>query len=162
MHSFIFQLSTRPLSEEQYLSEDAVVFEASRYADYVSELKEGKRAEAITELVSSLPSDMFGSNADGTFSYLGGYEKWVKMVFIPHVQEAAMAMKGDKIAGFGSSYEVKKRVDNPLNTGILFLITDENMFTEAAKQSGDFMEDFIGYMEPGTRIYIGGVYDYYF
>lgn len=169
MHSYIFQLSTRPIEAEDYLSEDAAFEKAERYVCCVTEISDEKRAEVITSLVCKwLPSDLFEINGDGTFTYLGGYEKWVKNFLIPSIQEAAMTLMADKVSltGMGSSFEVRKRIENPLDMSSLFLITENpntpNVFTEPAKQSGDFMDDFIKYLEPGTRIYIGGIYDYHF
>ena len=174
MHSFIFQFSLTPVGEEKYLSEDKVLSRTvetfGEYsADYVSELKEEKRAEVIESLVSHwLPSDLFKGNPDGTFTYLGGFDKWLVNFFIPYVQEAAMSLNTEKATsiGLGSTYEVKKRIENPLNLSIYIFITDpqygKDVVTKPVMKTGKFLEDFVKFLEPGQKIYIGGVYDYHF
>lgn len=115
MHSYIFQISKNPISKENYLSADAAFERAERHACFACEVDDTKRREAINGLVSEWPpSGLFEGNEDGSFTYLGGYQKWVNDFFIPYVREAAKAMIADKIAlsGLGSSYEVVKRIEN--------------------------------------------------
>lgn len=169
MHSFVFELGKNPIKKENWLSDDSaydtiLTTLGSNAASEVASLTEGERAEAITNLVCKwLPCEMFETNADGTFTYTGGIEEWVRNVYIPRIKELASLIRPDKVFGLGvgSAYEVEKAIKNPLDLDSIFVINHGSYYSHAMR-SGDFIEEFVKDLAPGDRIYVGAVFDYHF
>ena len=60
----------------------------------------------------------------------------------------------------GPVYYLKQAVENPLNTDYHFYL-DGDGWQSFTEKSFAFME-FVGTLEPGTILYVGGVIDYHF
>ena len=169
MHSYVFQLSQNIVKREDWLTEDEVYENilgslGSNAAESVEELSEDNRCMAITNLVCKwLPSELFETNGDGSFTYMGGLEEWIRSVYIPKIRLLASQIRPDKVfrLGVGSAYEVEKAIKNPLNLDSLFIM-QANHHHSRAMRSGDFIEDYVSFLKPGDRIYVGAVFDYNF
>ena len=78
MHSLIFQISDRPIAEDNYIGIDHVEAGEMASIDYCDRIEQPERNNAIHNLVGrTLPSCMFTVNPDGkSLTYHGGFTEW--------------------------------------------------------------------------------------
>lgn len=160
MHSRIFQITTEQVERENYLNEDTLEQGDTASIDYCAEIDRKDREESIAYLVDSiLPEGMFTRLGANILRYNGGMEQWTAEA-VAKIKEKAAALTADNYLRFGELYNLKKAVENPLDTAYLFY-TDKEGLQSWADQSYDFMS-FVNGLEAGTLLYIGGVIDYHY
>ena len=79
MHSLIYQIGTKPFSEENQLDPDAIADNPkhANLLDYAYDVSEKVRAINIQVLVETiLPMNMFDIDADYNLIYKGGFKSW--------------------------------------------------------------------------------------
>ena len=160
MHSRIFQISTEPISKENYLNEDTLVQGDFGPYDYCAEIDDEERKEDITNLVNEvLTKGMFELTSENTMRYNGGIEQW-KEEYVANIRAKAEAINVDNMLWWKTRKELKKAIENPLRTDYHFYLNGGRC-QSFAEESFAFM-DFVSSLEPGTTLYIGGVIDYHF
>lgn len=160
MHSRIFQISTEPISKENYLNEDTL--EQGDFApyDYCSEINAEQRRWNIKRLVNEvLPKGMFELTSEDTMRYNGGIEQW-KEEYVANIRAKAEAINVDNMLSWNTRNELEKAIKNPLRTDNHFYLNGDGC-QSFAEESFAFM-DFVCSLEPDTILYIGGVIDYHF
>lgn len=162
MHSIIFQVSTRPIAQDQYVDEDRINEGELVIIDYTETLTETDRRKAINRLAEKiLPSGMFTLNPDNeSLTYKGGYAEWSKE-YAEEIKERANAIDPtNAMKATGPVWQLQKYIINPLATDCVFI----NAFYEGegtAERSRTLMKMFSD-MQIGQKLYIGRVYDYHF
>ena len=82
MHSTIYQISTKPIAENDYLNIDRIVVGENASISYVCENSEDGRKFNIRFLLEHiLPKGMFTSIEESTLTYNGGFAIWRKSHF---------------------------------------------------------------------------------
>ena len=101
---------------------------------------------------------MFTIVEKDTLIYNGGAEEW-KDNWVKLIHQKAKAITPENITEWiGEAYTLEKELLNPLDIGSRF-VTD-TFPSNDAQQSGDFMKMICG-LEPGAKLYIGGVVDFH-
>ena len=160
MHSRIFQISTMRIDKENYLNEDTLLQGDGSSYDYCANISDEIRKEDIADLVKYiLPKGMFELISEDTLRYKGGIEQW-KEEYVANIRKKAEALTVENMLEWGSTYYLKRAVDNPLDTYYNFYL-DGDGCQSYAEESFAFME-FVSSLEPGTTLYIGGVTAYHF
>lgn len=82
MHSTIYQISTEPIAENDYLNIDRIVAGENASISYVCENSEDGRKFDIRFLLEHiLPKGMFTSTDENALTYNGGFAIWRKSHF---------------------------------------------------------------------------------
>lgn len=161
MRSIIYQISRAPIGKEDYVDVDNVYAGEFVSIDYVYELDDETRKEAITMLVNNiLPKGLFTLNEDGcSLTYMGGLNKW-KQNHVDRLIGIAKTLTPKNVLKYiGPLYDIQKSLINPLNTASIFVIgTEGNSGT--AEKSGELM-CMLDYLKVGDKIYIGEVFGYH-
>ena len=162
MHSIIFQITTKKLTEGSGLLTEGTIEQGDGTAyDYCAEIDEEERDTTIKTLVNDiLPKGMFELAAPNAIIYKGGIDKW-KWDYITDIQAKAKALSPDNIIDWvGPIYQLEKAIKNPLGTSYQFYF-DEEGFQCYAEESYELLR-FVSNLEVGTTLYFGGVIDYHF
>ena len=159
MHSSIFQISTEKVLKENYLNEDTFEQGDGNIYDYCSNIDDMERKEDIAYLVNHiLPKGMFELISDDTMRYNGGIEQW-KAEYVANVRKKAEELTVDNMLKWNITRDLKRAVENPLDTACHFYLDGEGC-QSFAELSFAFME-FVCSLEPGTILHFGGVIKYH-
>lgn len=161
MHSLIFQISDRPIAEDDYIGIDHVEAGEMASIDYCDRIEHPERNNAIHNLVGrTLPSCMFSVNSDGkSLTYHGGFTEWNRE-YVRSLHDKATAINEATVFKYvGPAYQLQKAIVNPLGTDILF-VTDFADGMGTAERSRQLMR-IIGELQIGDKLYIGAVLDYH-
>lgn len=71
MHSNIFQISSRPISEDEYASPSRYYDNSGDFADYIGDAYEGEEREKIIKNFAGTIEDVFTYKGGGEFVYKG-------------------------------------------------------------------------------------------
>lgn len=161
MRSIIYQIARAPIGKEEYVDVDNVYAGEFVSIDYVYELDDEKRKEAITMLVDNiLPKGLFTLNEDEcSLTYMGGLNQWKQNHIDRLIGIAKTLTPKNVLKYFGPLYDIQKSLINPLNTTSIFVMdTEANSGT--AEKSGELM-CMLDYLKVGDKIYIGEVFGYH-
>ncbi|MCC8119517.1 MAG: hypothetical protein LIP09_12335 [Bacteroidales bacterium] len=165
MHSVIIQIYNAPIKEHQslYSVEDAKV-------DYLGEKSVAFRRKTINELIElvgngilSRPNAKVELPAEDkavrqtVLVYNGGIEP-----LIDQWKEDVKAVMNDNINDFSKSskrYQIFKALDNPLDTDILFSISNYNEYGELDRSEA--LISLLSDMKAGDYLYVGAIFDYH-
>ena len=82
MHSYIYQIGTKPFTEEMLLDPDTLEVDENSLIDYAYDISAEIRAVNILILVETiLPAGMFTVDSDNNLIYQGGFKIWRKVYF---------------------------------------------------------------------------------
>jgi hypothetical protein len=159
MHSKIYQITEERIGEDNYITERTFDEGRNDFYDYCADIDEDDRNYAIESLAKNLlPTGMFTIVEKDTLIYNGGAEEW-KDNWVKLIHQKAKAITPENITEWiGEAYTLEKELLNPLDIGSRF-VTD-TFPSNDAQQSGDFMKMICG-LEPGAKLYIGGVVDFH-
>lgn len=159
MHSRIFQISTLPVTRDNYIDENTFIDGDYSFYDYCANIDDDERKNDIRDLLDALPKGMFELTSENTLFYKGGAEGW-KEEFVANLRRAAEALTVGNMLEWRTTYALEQALKNPLDTDYRFYLDEENL-RAFAEPSFAFME-FVCFLEPGTTLYIGGVVDYHY
>ena len=160
MHSRIFQITTEQVERKNYLNENTLEQGDGSPINCCSEIDDDEREQNIACLVGAiLPKGMFTRVGTNIIRYNGGMEQW-KAETVAMIQEKAAALTADNFFRYSAHRNLEQALVNPLGTAYLFY-TDTEGLQGYADQSYYFML-FVGGLEEGTLLHIGGVIDYHF
>ncbi len=156
MHSTIYQIGTKPFTEEQLLDPDTLEVGENSLLDYAYDISAEVRAVNIRILVETiLPAGMFTIDSDNNLIYQGGFKIWRKTYF-DKVKNLTNALTPANIMGNGRQLsDLKHSLDNPLNTVRLFECGDGEI-----KYSISIMRLVDG-LNKGDKLYVGSVLGYH-
>lgn len=156
MHSNIFQLSNKPISEENILGSGYFYDNSSDFADYIGDEYEGEdRAVKIRWLAEEFP-EIF--DIDGEVLIYKGLGNFLKE-WAEKIQEIANGLTEGNILKGMNLYRMKsitERTHHSINSR--FFIEDWNGY---AGDCADLIS-WLATLDVGTRIYVGAVIDYHF
>lgn len=162
MHNRIYQLSTEPISKQEYIGEDNIESGEMVSIDYAYETKEGERTAHIIELVADiLPKGMFILDTDcETLIYQGGFTEWRKEYLTLIQTKTAEITAANIMEWIGPTFQLQKAIVNPLSTDTLF-VTDFAAGYALAERSREFMA-MVSRLHKGDKLYIGAILGYHF
>lgn len=156
MHSILYQIDTKPFTEERLLTSDNIEVGDMTLLDYAYDMEEKARAINIRILVDTiLPAGMFTIDADNNLVYQGGFKIWRKTYF-DNVKACMKSLTPANIMGDGNTLRnLNKAFRNPLNSVRLFVCGDYE-----PDQSIAFMRMVDG-LKKGDVLYVGSVMGYH-
>lgn len=156
MHSYIYQIGTKPFTEEKLLDSDTLEVGENSLLDYAYDISAETRAVNIRILVEAiLPAGMFTVDSDNNLIYQGGFKIWRKTYF-DKVKNLTKALTPANIMGNGRQLsDLKHALDNPLNTVRLFECGDGEI-----EYSISIMRMVDG-LSKGDKLYVGSVLGYH-
>lgn len=162
MHSKIFQLSTEPISKEEYIGTENIENGEMVTMDYAYDIKDEGRTALIISLVADiLPKGMFVLDTDcATLVYQGGFSQWRKEYLSLIQAKTAEITTANIMDWIGPTFQLQKAIVNPLMTDILF-VTDFAACYALAERSREFMS-MVSRMHKGDKLYIGAILGYHF
>ena len=169
MYSTVIQLSTKPIDKSDWFTEEQVLENIQATFGEISAMSveilsdEERGRYIISQLIQSLPTDCFEVNPDGYLTFIGGLDKWVKTQYLPKIMETAQNINPERIFrfGLGSLYELGKIIKDPIGKEAI-IITSNKSYYSSAMYSGDFISNLISYLNPGSNIYVGAIFRYYY
>ncbi len=158
MHSIIYQIGTKPFSEESELDPDAIADNPknTNLLDYTYDISDKVRAVNIQILVETiLPIGMFDIDAENNLIYKGGFNSW-REEYYESVIKCTKSLTPANIKGEGRKIlTLNKAILNPLKTSILF--ERRNGMVEQSLAVMSMVE----HLEIGDVLYIGSVLGYH-
>lgn len=152
MHNNIYQLSTRQLNADEFITEDTFEpEEVSDFADYVQEV-----ACDLSEAYDAFPfiPSMF-DRKDDMLVYKGCediFRKWHK-----EVCDKAEALSEEGLKDSMKTFRLRWTLQTPF-TFDRFVITD---YDDSPEPSSDFLQYCAAHLEVGDILYLGGVLDFH-
>ena len=160
MHSTIYQISTEPIVENDYLNSDRIVAGENASISYLYENSEDGRKFDIRFLLEHiLPKGMFTPTEENTLTYNGGFAIWRKSHFDNIKAISAELTPANVMKWNGPIGQLKKAIINPLGVDALF-VTEFYDGAGTAERSADLM-DIIARLKKGDRLYIGAILGYH-
>ncbi len=149
MHSLIYQIGTKPFSEENQLDPDAIADNPknTNLLDYAYDVSEKVRAINIRILVETiLPMDMFDIDTENNLIYKGGFKSW-REKYYESVMKCTNTLTPANIMGEGLKlFSHNEPILHPLMPSLLFsggnVIVEESlalMSTVAHLKVGDVL-----------------------
>lgn len=162
MHSKIFQLSTEPISKEEYIGTENIENGEIVSIDYAYETRDEERKELIATLVNEvLPEGMFTISPDEeSLTYNGSFPQWCKDYLRLLQTKTAEITTANVMEWIGPAFQLQKAIVNPLMTDILF-VTDFAACYALAERSREFMT-MVNRMHKGDKLYVGAILGYHF
>ena len=156
MHSIIFQISTKPIAEHDFLNIDLIEAGEMASISYVDNIDESERELNIKHLAENiLPKGMFTKSDNNTLIYNGGFNKWSKTQ-CDHIMTLSVQVTPSNVMKWmGPIGELKKAITNPLGTDTLF-VTEFYRGSVTAECSADLME-MVSLLSKGDKLYIGTI-----
>lgn len=156
MHSYIFQMRTAPLSENDFLDSDNIKEGESVFLDYTYDIEESERETAIKNLVEqTLPKGMFSLNPDMTLTYNGGFPMCKKSYFDSVMKVTKSITPANVMDEYGTMRTLKRSILNPFNTANLFECGETT-----AEKSIELMR-VVATLSRGDKLYFGAVIGYH-
>ena len=162
MHSNIYQISSSPISEENYRNPDTYCDNSCDFADYIGEVYVGKEREDKISGFADIVQDVFCMVEPGVFAYKGKTAmRKFKQQWLEELQrKTASLTTGNMFSGLNlfcvaqlterTHLDVSSRVDISEWTG------------EVACPLGELFEWADSQLKKGDRFYIGAVIDYHY
>ncbi len=159
MHSLIYQIGTKPFSEENQLDPDAIADNPknTNLLDYAYDVSEKVRAINIRILVETiLPMDMFDIDTENNLIYKGGFKSW-REKYYESVMKCTNTLTPANIMGEGRKLlSLNKTILNPLKTSVLFECGNGIVEQSLAVMS------MVEHLRIGDVLYIGSVLGYHY
>lgn len=156
MHSRIFQISTQPIPEDKYVSEDEQLFADDDWVDYVSDIDDEERRESLDWLAKT-SQGMLKVVDSQSLRYEGGVDKVLSRAIAQASEVLAKATPGT----YGkTAWEVERLMRDPLRIEHKFYVDCGNLYAEDYGFSLALCEKLQG-MQPGSLLYVGAVLDYH-
>lgn len=156
MHSNIFQISDKPISEGNFLYPEYFYEDANDFADYIGDEYEDEARTEKIQLFAEHYKDLFDLDGEVlVFKGLGSFlQDWAEAL-----KEAANKLNGDNILKELNLYRLERMTQTThTDNDARFFIEDWNCY---AGDFGDFIS-WLSHLDVGTCLYIGAVIDFHF
>lgn len=165
-HSRIFQYSTSPIDQEDYIDEsdfydntaNGQSFHGEYCGDYIDDRNDEERLEDIDWLAETLIEFNIILEGEDKFVLREGFRKAIQDFWYDRIKERFESLEKDNIAKYQERWHLKYAVTDPLCDGFGFLFYNNEELTLSA--SGDFFE-FLLSLKEGDSFYIGATLDYH-
>lgn len=165
-HSRIFQYSTNPIDQEDYIDEsdfyddtaNGQSFHGEYCGDYTDDRNDEERLEDIKRLAKRLSDFNIKLEGEDKFVLGEGFRNAIRDFWYSRIKECFLSLDEDNLVWHQEMRHLKYAVTDPLCGGFGFLFYDKEQLTLSA--SGDFFEFLLGLKE-GDSFYIGATLDYH-
>ena len=161
MHSNIYQISSRPISEDEYASPSCYYDNSGDFADYIGDAYEGEEREEKIKNFASIIEGVFDYKGGGEFVYKG-YEALgkFKQAWIDELLHKTAALTPDNLFKEQNLFRIwqlteKTHLDASSRVDI------SEWCGECAYPLGELFEWADSQLKKGDRFYIGAVIDYH-
>ena len=154
MRTYFIQVAKEAIKVEDFITADTENLTDAEYG-YRYPISDDERQEAIACLVERvLPKGMFSMSEDGALIYNGGMAAW-KRGWIDALNKMVSGFTPETIFnGHDVLYDIRKLLDNALDTDIQFFLESPYVNDSTALMS------YIDGMKEGDRLYVGGIVGY--
>ena len=157
MHSKIYQVGLKPMSEDDYVNEEHFLESSSSYADYIGDALEGEeRKECIKNLAESL-KEIFDYNEEEEALVYKGMGTFIHDWY-EDIKAEVNCLNENEVHGI-----VLARIRNATRQTHLRLCS--RFYIENWNDAADPLAELIEYvswkMEVGDKLYIGNVIDFH-
>ena len=160
-HSKIYQLATKPISKDDYVSPENFYENHEPWADYIGEkVKDEDRDEYIGYLANLL-EDVFTYKGDGEFAYKGAdaMRKFLT-AWADELRRMAGLLTPDNVLKDLNLWKVRHCcTDTHKDTSKRFYIREWNGW---AGPFADVIEWAANQLKKGDRIYVGAIIDFHY
>lgn len=157
-HGNIYQLATKPISEDDYVSPEDFCENHDAYADYLGDRVEGEEKEKAIGYLADVLKDRLTYTGNGIFVYkgLGDYlQKWVDAI-----HEKAEAITVDNVLNYLPRAELRDILIGTHKDSVDRFVIEEysGRFAQPMSDLIEFMKS----MKPGDLLYVGAVIDFHY
>ena len=162
MHSKIFQVSNKPISEDEYASPLRYSDNSSDFADYIGDPYNGVEREEAIGYLSDLLEDVFEHKGGGEFAYKGQSaltafkKKWALELLRP-----AGMLTPDNLFKEQNLFRIRKTTEET-HLRSSYRVDIKDWCDGIAYPFGELFEYADSKLKKGDCIYIGAVIDYHF
>ncbi len=161
MHSEIFQISTRPISEDEYASPSRYYDNSGDFADYIGDAYEGEERENEIENFAGIIKDVFAYKGGGEFEYKGKKAmREFKQQWIDELQSKVAALTPDTLFKAQSLFSIKQLTENT-HLDASSRVDIAEWCGDCAYPLGELFEWADSQLKKCDRFYIGAVIDYH-
>ena len=161
-HSNIYQISRKPIDEDDYKTSSEYYDNSSDFADYIGdELKGERRDKAISEL-AELIKDVFEYIGDGVFVYRGKRSmQYFMQDWADEIRHLTEELTGDNITKNQRLFHISQ-VTEETHLCSDYRVDLVEWCNGVANPLGELFE-FADYkLRKGCKLYVGAVIDYHY
>jgi hypothetical protein len=161
MHSNIYQISSRPISEDEYADPSRYEDNSGDFADYIGDAYEGEEREDGIKNFAGIIEEVFAYKGGGEFVYKGPLAlRKFKQQWIDELQSKVAALSPDQLFADMGLFHIgqlteKSHLDASCRVDI------EGWCGGCAYPLGELFEWADSQLKKGDRFYVGAVIDYH-
>ncbi len=162
MHSKIYQISSQPISKEDYASPSDFYDNSGDFADYIGDEVLGEERENYIGWFAVSVKDVFTAVGDGVLVYKGKEalhefkQKWAD-----RIKEMANELTADNLLTELRLFSLRE-VTERTHVDISYRVTIEDWCGGVAYPFGELFEWANSQLKEGDHIYIGAIIDYHY
>lgn len=161
MHSNIYQISSRPISEDEYASPSRYYDNSDDFADYIGDAYEAEEREDGIENFAGIIKDVFAYKGGGEFVYKGKEAmRKFKQQWIGELQSKVAALTPDNLFKVQNLFSIKQLTENT-HLDVSSRVDIAEWCGGCAYPLGELFEWADSQLKKGDRIYVGAVIDYH-
>lgn len=162
MHSNIYQISNKPISEDEYSNSNTYCDNSSDFADYIGDEYEGEERMFRIENFAEIIKDVFAYKGNGEFSYKGPEAlRKFKQAWCDAIKKQVEALTTDNIFRDMNLFRISK-MTKKTHLDASSRVDIEDWAGGVAYPLGELFEYADSQLKKGDCIYIGAVIDYHF
>ena len=160
MHSNIYQISSRPISEDEYANPSRYEENSGDFADYIGDAYEGEEREEKIKNFAGVIEDVFTYKGGGEFVYKGKEAmRKFKQTWIDELQSKVAALTPDNLLKAQNLFSIGQLTEKT-HLDASSRVDIAGWCGEYAYPLGDLFEWADSLLKKGDRFYIGAVIDY--
>lgn len=161
MHSNIYQISSRPISEDEYASPSRYEENFGDFADYIGDAYEGEEREDEIENFVGIIEDVFAYKGGGEFEYKGKEAmRKFKQAWIGELQSKVAVLTPANLFKAQSLFCLRQLTENT-HLDVSSRVDIAEWCGDCAYPLGELFEWADSQLKKGDRFYIGAVIDYH-
>ena len=162
MHSKIYQISSRPISEDEYASPSCYEENSGDFADYIGDAYEGEEREEKIKNFAGIIEDVFAYKGGGEFEYKGKKAMWkFKQTWIGLLQRKVAALTPGNLFKEQNLFRIGQLTEKT-HLYVSSRVDIAEWSDDCAYPLGDLFEWADSRLKKGDRFYIGAVIDYHY
>ena len=162
MHSNIYQISSRPISEDEYAGPSCYYDNSGDFADYIGDAYEGEDREEKIKNFAGVIEDVFAYKGGGVFEYKGKEAmRKFKQAWIGVLQRKVAALTPGNLFKAQNLFCIREFTEKT-HLYVSSRVDISEWCGECAYPLGELFEWADSQLKKGDRFYIGAVIDYHF
>ena len=162
MHSNIYQISSRPISEDEYASPSRYYENSDDFADYIGDAYEGEEREEKIKNFAGVIEDVFTYKGGGEFVYKGKVAmRKFKQAWIDILQRKVASLTTGNLFKEQNLFFVGQ-LTKETHLYVSSRVDIAEWCGDCAYPLGELFEWADSQLKKGDRFYIGAVIDYHY